>query len=257
MTAQTRSLWNPALLRPATIDACSQARSAGDAEEPGDVRRRSRRRADDDPAGAGHRRWPSRGRLRAADHPVAVGDRAVRQLRRGDGRGARQGAGRHAAPDPDADGRQPARRRPDRDGARGVAAAGRRRRGRGGGVHPVRRRDHRGRRVGRRVGDHRRVGAGDPRGRRRSIGGDGRHARAVGSHRRADHRRAWPDLPRSDDRAGRGRRAPEDAERDRPEHPAGRPDDRVPDRRRHAAAVRGLFRVRRSRCSCWCRCWSA
>ena len=32
------------------------------------------------------------------------------------------------------------------------------------------------------------------------------------------------DLPRSDDRAGRGRVAPEDAQRDRAAHPAGRPD---------------------------------
>ena len=38
-----------------------------------------------------------------------------------------------------------------------------------------------------------------------------------------------------------GRRAPEDAQRDRAEHPAGRPDDRLPDCGRHAAAVRDLF----------------
>ncbi len=38
-----------------------------------------------------------------------------------------------------------------------------------------------------------------------------------------------------------GRRAPEDAERDRAQHPPGRADDRLPDRRRHPAAVCDLL----------------
>ena len=50
-----------------------------------------------------------------------------------------------------------------------------------------------------------------------------------------------PHLPRPDDRAGRRRRAAEDAERDRAQHPAGRPDDHLPARGRHAAAVRDLL----------------
>ena len=38
------------------------------------------------------------------------------------------------------------------------------------------------------------------------------------------HGRPRRDLPRPDDRARRGRQAPADAQRDRPRHPAGRPD---------------------------------
>ena len=57
----------------------------------------------------------------------------------------------------------------------------------------------------------------------------------------AGHRQSRRDVPRPDDRAGRRRRAAEDAERDRAEHPAGRPDDRLPARGRHAAAVRDLL----------------
>ena len=200
--------------------------------------------ADDGPAGARRRRRPRRHRLRAADHALAVGHGAVRQLRRSDGRRARQGAGRHAAQGADRDRRQPARRRrarprrcrpPSLRKGDVVHGAGRR-------VHPVRRRDHRGRRVGGRVGDHRRVGAGDPRGRRRSLGGHRRHAGAVGLDQGPRHRRSRADVPRPDDRAGRRRRAAEDAERDRAQHPAGRADDHLPAGGGHAAAVRDLLR---------------
>ena len=93
--------------------------------------------------------------------------------------------------------------------------------------------------------------------RRRSLGRHRRHARAVGPDRRPRDGEPGRDVPRPHDRAGRRRRAAEDAERDRPQHPAGRADDRVPVRGRHAAAVRDLLRARRSRCSCWSRCWSA
>ena len=72
-----------------------------------------------------------------------------------------------------------------------------------------------------------------------------------------DHAEAGRDVPRPDDRARRGRRAAEDAERDRPQHPAGRADDHLPARRRHAAAVRHLLGRASSRSSCWSRCWSA
>ena len=61
-------------------------------------------------------------RVRAADHVLALAHGAVRQLRRGDGRGARQGAGRHAA-----QARRPRRRRnrlaAGRRRSRSVAAA--------------------------------------------------------------------------------------------------------------------------------------
>ena len=60
--------------------------------------------------------------------------------------------------------------------------------------------------------------------------------------RRRDHPGARPVVPRPHDRARRGRRAAQDAERDRAEHPARRADDRLPGRRRHAAAVRALRR---------------
>ena len=61
-----------------------------------------------------------RARLRAADHVLALDHRALRQLRGGDGRGARQGAGGHAAAREDRDGRQPGA--PGRD-LRGRAGA--------------------------------------------------------------------------------------------------------------------------------------
>ncbi len=88
----------------------------------------------------------------------------------------------------------------------------------------------------RRVGDHRRVGAGDPRGGRRPLRGHRRHARAVGLDPGAHHVQPRRDLPRPDDRAGRGRGAAEDAQRDRAQHPAGRADARLPARRRDAAS---------------------
>ena len=110
-----------------------------------------------------------------------------------------------------------------------------------GEVIPGRRRDHRGRRLGRRERHHRRVGAGHPRVGRRPLGGDRRHEGAVRLDPRAGHGESRRDVPRPDDRARRGRRAAEDAERDRAQHPAGGPDDRLPDRRGHAAAVRDLL----------------
>ena len=180
-------------------------------------------------------------RLRGLHRRLALVHRALRQLRRGDGRGPRQGPGR----------RRCARRAPRRSRTGGAAdgtiedvaeptlrvgdvvvVVGRR-------GHPRRRRRHRGHRVRRRVGDHRRVGAGHPRVGRRPLGGHRRHARAL-------RPRSWSritsqagrDLPRPDDRARRGRRAAEDAERDRAQHPARRADDHLPARGRHAAAVR-------------------
>ena len=55
------------------------------------------------------------------------------------------------------------------------------------------------------------------------------------------------DVPRSHDCARRGRRASEDAQRDRVEHPDRRPDDHLPARRGDAGALRPLQRQRRRR----------
>ena len=85
---------------------------------------------------------------------------------------------------------------------------------------------------------------GDPRVRRRPQRGHRRHARALRPDRGRDHAGAGAVVPRPHDRAGRGRRPAQDPERDRALDPARGPDDRVPRRRRHAAAVR---RVRRHR----------
>ena len=52
------------------------------------------------------------------------------------------------------------------------------------------------------------------------------------------------DVPRPHDRPRRGRRPPEDPERDRPQHPAGRPHDHLPAGHRDAAALRHLLRRR-------------
>ena len=68
--------------------------------------------------------------------------------------------------------------------------------------------------------------------------------------RRPHHRQPRRDVPRPHDRARRGRDAAEDAERDRAHDPAVRPDDHLPVRRRHAAAVRHLQRRARRRCRC-------
>ena len=174
---------------------------------------------------------------------LAVADGAVRQLRRGDGGGSRQGAGRHAAPGEDRDDGEPrsssAGHRAD---SRAVCCAkatscwcraGEVIPGDGEIIEGVASVDE--------SADHRRVGAGHSRGGRRSVGGDRRHARAVGLDQGARDGQPRRDVSRSHDRAGRRRGAAEDAERDRPQHPAGRPDDRVPDRGRDAAAARDLF----------------
>ena len=162
------------------------------------------------------------------DRGLAVVHRAVRQFRRGGGRGPRQGAGRHAcaacAPRPWPSVCQDGEAAELRAGRRGRAQAGRHRAGRDRRLHPERRRGDRGRRLGRRIGHHRRIRAGHPRKRRRPLGGHRRHARDLGLDQGAHHRGAGLDLPRPHDRAGRGRGAAEDAERDRAQHPARRPD---------------------------------
>ena len=70
-------------------------------------------------------------------------------------------------------------------------------------------------------------------------------------------------VPGPDDRAGGGRQAAEDAQRDRPRHPAGGDDDHLPAGHRHPAALLALQRAggrpgdARSRSPCWWRCSSA
>ena len=69
-----------------------------------------------------------------------------------------------------------------------------------------------------------------------------------------DHRRSGPHLPRPHDRAGRRRRAPEDAQRDRAQHPAGRHDDHLRLCGRDDSELRRLCRRPHLACWCWWRC---
>ena len=221
-----------------------QARPAPHGAQPGHVRGRDRQRARDVLFFTDLARRRRRERLRRADRGLAVVHRALRELRRGDGRGPRQGAGRrrcarHARP-------TVAHRR----------RAGRLDRGRA---------EHRARSSA--------TSSSSPRARSspatarsiegiasvdesaitgesapviRESGGD-RSAVTGGTRVLSDQivvritAQAGRDVPRPDDRARRGREPPEDAERDRPQHPARRPDDHLPARRRHAAAVRDLL----------------
>ena len=181
--------------------------------------------------------------VRRRDLVLALADRAVRELRRGGSRGSRQGAGKRTPRDAhDHDRAAPARQRDARGRARRRPSARRHRRRGSRRGHPGRRRDHRGCRLGRRVRDHGRVGPGDPRGRRRPLRRHRRHEAPLRPPRDSGHAGAGALVPRSDDRARRRCRAPQDAERDRPEHPARRAHDHVPRRGRDAEAVR---RVRR------------
>ncbi len=102
----------------------------------------------------------------------------------------------------------------------------------------------------------------------RESGGDRsrRHRRHAGPVRLADRPRDGQprrDVPRPHDRHGRRGQAAEDAQRDRPEHPAGGPDDHLPGGLRHAAALLAVQRpagrpaARRSPSRSWWRCWCA
>ena len=122
-----------------------EARPPAAAEEPGDVHRRARQRHHDRHLLQGPRPGERRPALvRRRDRDLALADRAVRELRRGDRRGPRQGAGERAAGDADDDdGAAPLARRPPRGGGGARPAEGRRRRRRGGDDHPRRRRHRR------------------------------------------------------------------------------------------------------------------
>ena len=64
-------------------------------------------------------------------------------------------------------------------------------------------------------------------------------------------------LPRPDDRHGRGRRPPQDAQRDRAGRAAGRPDPDLPDRGGDPAGPRAPIPASSSTRWCWARCSSA
>ena len=126
---RARPLFDPEILRRALKDSVLKLNPVTLMKNPGDLRRRSRRGAGVAVPDPRHRDRRGRDRIRAADRPVALVHRALRHVRRSDGRGARQGAGRVAAQDQDRHARQPAvRQRADREGLL-VEAAGRRCRG--------------------------------------------------------------------------------------------------------------------------------
>ena len=89
-----------------------EARPAPAGAEPGDVHRRARQRDHDRdllPRARPRARRPAL--VRRHDRDLALADRAVRELRRGDRRGPRQGPGERAARDAHDDDRAPAQRR--------------------------------------------------------------------------------------------------------------------------------------------------
>ena len=184
------------------------------------VRRPRRRRSSGSPccSPTSPRRWPRAGARRRRR-------RCARPAARPSARVAAPTASSRRSPSSQLHDRRPVRRQ--------------RRRG-----DPRRRRRRRGHRHRRRVGHHRRVGARHPRVRRRPLGRHRRHPGAVRRDRRAHHGQAGRDVPRPHDRPRRGRRPPEDAERDRPVDPARRAHDHLPAGRRDAAAVRHLQRRR-------------
>ncbi len=98
-----------------------------------------------------------------------------------------------------------------------------------------------GHRLHRRVGHHGRVRAGGPRVRRRPQRRHGRHSGAERPDRGAHHLEARRDVRRPHDRPRRGRVASAHAERDRAQHPAGEPHDRLRGRGPHAQPDRLLL----------------
>ena len=191
-----------------------EARPAAPDPQPGDVRGRDRRGDHHDRmADPGLRRRPAGRRRRAGlvqlhRGRLAVAHGHLREPGRGTGRGPRQGPGQGAAGDAHGDRGAPARRRREA----GLRAPARRRGGgRGGRADPGRRHRDRGHRLGGRVRHHGRVRPGDPRVRRRPQRGDRRYPGALRPDRGGDHPGAGRQLPRPDDRAGRGRRASQDA----------------------------------------------
>ena len=93
------SLLDRAILSRAAVDAFAKLAPGAHDEEPGHVHRRGRRARDDAlPAARPLPEGPLR--IPAPDRLLALGDGPLRELRRGRGRGPRQGAGRRAPPRP-------------------------------------------------------------------------------------------------------------------------------------------------------------
>ena len=210
MTDRPQSVINVATVRTAILGSLVKLDPRHDDPQPGDVRGRGRRHVHDRrlPDPGVRRRTAGRRRRAGLVHrrrrALALADSDLRQPRRGTGRGPRQGPGGRAARDAYRD-RRPAARR--LHGPRDRAPARRRRRGRGGRGDSGRRDRGRGHRLGRRVGGNRRVRPCDPGGRRRSQRRHRRHPGALGPDRGRGHAGAGQELPRPDDRSGRGRRA--------------------------------------------------
>ena len=190
--------------------------------------------------------------VRRRDRVLALADGAVRELRRGDRRGARQGAGERAARDAH-----------DHDALSGAAGDGRLEEVpapelqrddvvvvEAGMVIPADGEIIEG--VGS-VDESAITGESAPV--IREAGGD-RSAVTGGTKLLSDRlviqvtQEPGQVVPRPHDRARRGRRAAQDAERDRAQHPARGADDHLPRRRRHAQAVRDLRRHASSRRPC-------
>ncbi len=107
-----------------------EARPADSDQEPGDVHRRGREPPDDDRVHPGARERQRTPALHGPGRVLAVVHGALRQLRRGDGRRPRQGAGRDAAEDAHRNRGEPGDGwRPARTGAGGEPAQERRRHG--------------------------------------------------------------------------------------------------------------------------------
>ena len=238
--------------------------------QPGHVRGRGRQRADH--VLCGSRRCSGQGEAPAGfiwrRVAVAVVHRAVRQLRRGDGRGrgkAQAEALRKTRQETQAKKlREPRARRPASSWSRRPAL----RKDdlvlvEAGDIIPADGEVDRRRRLGGRERHHRRERAGHPRERRRPQRRHRRHARALRLAGGARHGQSRRELSRPHDRAGGRRQAAEDAQRDRAEHPAGRRSRSsscscasrcCPSR---STACRRPARARRSPSPCWWRCWSA
>ena len=134
---------------------------------------------------------------------------------------------------------------------------------RGGRHHPRRRRSDRRHRHRGRIGHHRRKRARDPRIGRRPQRCDRRNQGSFRPGQDSNHLQPRRNISGPHDRAGGRRRAAENSQRDRAEHPDCRVDAHLPAGRRHPAAVFRLRRdLRRSwerfpAWPCWFRCWSA
>ena len=190
------------------------------------------------------------------DHDMARVHGAVRQLCRGAGRRPQPRAGLRAPRYASAGhGEQVDRFRASRrvqpskvPSAR--SAQGRSGARRGGRGHPGGRRGHGRCGVGRRECHHGRVGPRHPRIGRRFLLGHRWHTGSVGLDHRAGLRQSGRHLPRSHDLDGRGSEAPENAERNRPDHPVGRAHPGISGGHRDPPALLALQRAdRKARCT--------